>query len=156
MKKILLVLIACVACLFHANAQQIAIQLWGDNAPVTFQCHTESDGGDYGKMISEQQLEFWESENGGIDMRQSFDVTYSKGRCSSGAYIYHGKRQGNKIVFTTYEDGDAMDETADVVTIDPSYQAFELEIISPKQVKWDRCIYNKMIMDFSKGQWVRE
>lgn len=152
MKKLFLLLILCLSVAV-LRAQDINIELWGDNQPVVFQCHTEGDGGSYGKMTSDQQLEFWEGENGGIDMRQTYEVFYERGRASSGSYIYHGKRVGNKIVFDTYEDGDSMEGSEEPEAIDKSYQAFEAVINSPTSVTWDRCTYRKMVFDMAGGKW---
>lgn len=136
------------------QAQTINIELWGDNTPVVYQCHTEGIAGSYGKMISDQQLEFWENEDGGIDMRLSYDVTYSKAPERSGAYIYHGKRIGDKIEFDTFEDGDSMDGTADIQTIDKSYMPYEAVINDGLTITWDRCRFKKMIFNLDKGAWI--
>lgn len=154
MKKVFF-LLSLVISFFQANSQNIDIQLWGDDTPVAFQCHTEGVAGDYGKMVSDQQLEFWETDTGGIDMRWSTEAVYGNGRMRSACYIYHGKREGDKIVFTTYEDGDAMEGTAEIETLDPTFQPTEVTILNPKQVEFDRCTYNKMKMDFTKGTWVK-
>lgn len=155
MKKILFLIIAIGLTIAKANAQQINIQLWGENAPIVFQSHTSGTAGDYGKFTSDQQLEFWESDNGGIDMRWTAEASYATGRIVNYAYIYHGKREGNKIIFTTREDGDSM-EGSEPEKIDPSYQPYEVTILNPKQVSFDRCTYTKMKMDFSKGKWLAE
>ena len=54
MKKLFLLLILCLSVAV-SKAQDINIGLWGENQPIVFQCHIESDGGDYGKMTSDQQ-----------------------------------------------------------------------------------------------------
>lgn len=156
MKRILLSLIACGASLFCAKAQQVEIQLWGDNSPVTFQCHVEGDGGSYGKMTADHSLDFWDTEGGGIDMRQTYEVFYTKGRPSSGEYIYHGKREGNKIIFSTYEDPYGINADQGIMPIDKEYAPYILEIISPKQLKWDGIVYNKMKYDYATNKWVRD
>lgn len=155
MKKILF-LLSLLFSISVANAQQIDIQLWADNAPIVFQCHTEGKAGDYGKFTSDQQLEFWPGENNEINMRWTADAAYANGHLRHYCYIYHGKREGNKIIFTTMEDGDAMEGTAELQKIDPSYQANEVTILNPKQLLFDKCTYNKMKMDFAKNSWVKE
>lgn len=154
MRKQLFLLLFCITAVVASKAQDVSIELWGDNQPIVFKCHTESDGGSYGKMVSDQQLEFWQSENGGIDMRQTYDVFYENGRANSGSYIYHGKRTGNVIVFDSYEDGDSMEDTAELMEIDKSYQPFEAVINSPTSITWDRCTYNKMVFDMANGKWL--
>ncbi|MDE6330359.1 MAG: hypothetical protein K2L83_06575 [Muribaculaceae bacterium] len=153
MKKLFLFLMLCMT-VGISRAQDIAIELWSENQPVVFQCHTESDGGSYGKMTSDQQLEFWEGENGGVDMRLSYDVVYERGRSNSGAYIYHGKRVGNKIVFDTFEDGDAMEYSDAPSPIDKSYMPYEAVINGQTSITWDRCTYQKMTFDLNSGKWI--
>lgn len=153
MKKLFL-LLTILVCSLSSHAENIDIQLYGDNIPIVFQCHTEGVAGDYGKMVSDQQLEFWENDEGGVEMRWTAEAVYANGNMRSACYIYHGKREGDKIVFTTYEDGDAMEGTAEIETLDPTFQPTEVTIINPKQVVFDRCTYNKMKMDFNKGTWV--
>lgn len=156
MKKLFLLLIACVLVTCVSKAQQTEVQLWGDNKPVTFQCHVVSDAGDYGKMTADRQLEFWENDEGGIDMRETAETSYTKAYPRYSCYIYHGKRDGDKIIFDTYEDGDAMEGTADVLPIEKEYAPYELFILNPKQLQWDGITFNKMTMDFSTGQWMCE
>lgn len=155
MKKVILFFIGWCAFAI-SNAQQIDIQLWADNYPVAFQCHTEGKAGDNGKFASDQQLEFWESDEDGIDMRWTAFAVYANGNIRNYSYIYHGKREKNRIIFATMEDGDSMEGTSDIETIDPSFQPFEAVILNTKQILFDRCTYDKMKMDFTKGIWIKD
>lgn len=153
MKKLLIFLLVSMTVVV-SKAQDIQIELWGENQPIVFQSHNEGDAGSYGKMISDLQLEFWEGDNGGIDMRQTYDVSYTNGRSRSGSYIYHGKRDGNKIIFDSYEDGDSMEGTEELTKIDKSFQPYEAVINSPTSITWDKCAYKKMVFDMANGKWI--
>lgn len=151
MKKILL-LSLILFCNLLMYAQDFKIELWGENSPVVFSSHTESDGGSYGKMISDQQLDFWEEEKGIIAMRQTYDVTYSKGYPRSGSYIYRGRLIGNKLVFETYQEEDDMGEPE--TPIDKSYMNYEAQITGPNTIVWGGCTYTKMTYDYTTNKWI--
>lgn len=152
MKRFLLVMAAFIT-VCAVNAQLIKIELWAENYPLTYQCHWEGDGGDYGKCISDRSLEFWQDGKNGIAMRENAEVTYTKGRTRYYSFIYHGRRLGNKIIFTTQEDGDAMDGTGEPEKLD---KPLTLVIDNPHQVSWDGLTYTKMKYDYTVNKWVRD
>lgn len=120
------------------NGHEINIKLWGDNQPVVFKCHVISTGGDYGKFETNATMDFWPEENGEIAMRiYSNSVYVNSGNIREYEYIYTGRREGNKIVFTRKQDSLNGGETAPL----ESWEASVLTIKSPTEVIFDRCTY---------------
>lgn len=129
---------------------EINIELWGDNKPIQFMFHTIATGGDYGRFETNSALDFWSEDNGEIAMRMQATCVYETGRMYDINSIYYGRRKGNKIVFTR-----VFDENTGETSKPESYQAHELDIISPTQVVFDRCTYDKMDFDYSRNCWVK-
>lgn len=120
---------------------EIGIELWGDNHPVVFKFHTIAVGGDFGKFETNSQLDFWPEDGGVICMRMEATTVYvNSGNIREYNYIYRGRREGNKIIFTHRKE--AYDDEADFEPLE-DYLASEVIIKSPTQIVFDRCTYTK-------------
>lgn len=120
---------------------EIGIELWGDNHPVVFKFHTIATGGDFGKFETNSQLDFWPEDGGVICMRMEATTVYvNSGNIREYNYIYRGRREGNKIIFTHRKE--AYDDEADFEPLE-DYLASEVIIKSPTQIVFDRCTYTK-------------
>lgn len=63
------------------------------------------DAGDYGNFVREDVADFWDEDNGkSIAMRVWTTATYANGNIREYEYIYYGKPQGDKVVFTKRAD----------------------------------------------------